>query len=63
MESNKKIVNVLRDIAPSKQWFVSGHLSLNIVIQALKLIPAVDAPKVQNSNAASSLDSFFAASF
>ena len=36
---HKTMVNVFGDAGPSKQRFVSGHSSLNVVVRALKMIP------------------------
>ena len=35
------------DAAPSETTVSGAHLCLNVVVQALKTIPAVDAQKVQ----------------
>ena len=48
MKIETKIVNVLGGDAESSETTVSGaHSSLNVVLQALKTIPAVDVQNVQ----------------
>ena len=47
MENQNKIVNVLREAVPSETMVSRAHLSLNVVVQALKTISALDVQKVQ----------------
>ena len=47
MENQNEIVNVLGDAAPLETTVSEAHVSLNVVVQALKTIPAVDVQKVQ----------------
>ena len=51
MENQNEIVNVLGDAAPSETTVSGAHSSLNVVVQALKTIPAVDVQKVQQKMA------------
>ena len=46
---HNKLVNVLKDAVTSKTMVYSGHLSLNVAIQALKMIPTVDTQRVKES--------------
>ena len=42
MKNQNKIVNILGDAAPLETTVSGAHSSLNVIVQALKSIPAVD---------------------